>query len=332
MSATLVDLAQTSEDPLLVGVVEMFLQYWNPLMVIPYETIGDLVVKSVRWSTLPTVGYRALNGSYSESTGTFEQQEESLSIIGGDIDVDVQFKGNKSAMIDMMGEQSRMKTKAMSYKVGNDFINGDRATDPLEVDGLAVRLGNLAARQTVSASGTTDSLKVYNSASTLNSFFDALTQGMFALDGGVCNALFADETTIQGIYSAIRRLSVPVRQGEALEFIMGGVKLHIPTLEINGQSIPMFNAGYTDELQTTKVITTTEDPGDGGTDSTTIYLVRWEGERQFSGLQKANLETRPLGELQASPQERVRIEWVMGYANWNDRSLVRINDMKFAAS
>ena len=332
MPATLVDLAQTSEDPLQAGVAEMFLTEWDPFAIIDYATIGDMADRSIRWSTLPTVGYRAINGSYTESTGTFEQQEETLSIVGGDVDVDIQLENNKTQVIDMMGEQTRMKVKALAYHTGNNFVNGDKATDPLEVDGLNIRVGNLPSRQTISFSGTTDSLKVYASASTLNQFFDNLSDALSKLDGGICDFIIADETSVQGIFSAMRRLSVPANQGDMMSLVVGGTTLMFPTLSINGQTIPVVRAGFTDSDQATKVITTTEDPGDGGTDSTSIYFVRTSGERMFKGLQKRDLEVRPIGELQGQPANRVRIEWVYGYSNYNDRCLVVGRDMKFAAS
>lgn len=325
MAATLADLAQVSKDPLYAGVLEQFLQYANMMKIAPWNTIGDLREAISRWSSLPAVAYRAINGTYTEDSGTFEQYEENLSILGHYVDVDVQLEGNKSQMTDMGAQQSAMTMKAISYLVTNDFINGDRATNELEVDGLATRVGNLAARQTVNQ-GLTTSLDVFTSASTINTFFDLLQRGVNRLEGGHCSAMFMDETTLEGIYSAIRRASAPVSLGDFETLVVNGNTWVVPSIKINGQSIPMITMGFTDETEATKIITQTENPGDGGNDCTSIYLVNWDTEYCFRPIQKHDIKVEDLGVLQTTPKRRVWVEWPHGYSNPNNRSIVRVNE------
>ena len=82
---TLIDLAQISKNPLDTGVMELFLMYSDMLKQIPWKTTGDLKVTSVRLASLPDVGYRALSGGYTASSGHFEQMEETMAIAGGDV-------------------------------------------------------------------------------------------------------------------------------------------------------------------------------------------------------------------------------------------------------
>ena len=330
MAATIVDLATTSKEPMQAGVAEMFLQYVDGLKYVSYKTIGDLMTARSRVATLPSVGYRAINGTYSEGTGTFEQMDESLSIIGGEVDVDVQLEGNASQMVSQASAQMEAKVKALSYKVGDDLINGDRASVVLGIDGIKVRVDNLPSRQKIAANGT-DSLKIWNSATTENAFLDFVEEAIDVLDGGVVDCMFADEVAIRGWFSTMRRIGASAGVVDIAPMVIGSGVQNVPTIKIGTRAIKVIRTGFTNETQATKVITTTEDPGDGGNDATSIYFARL-GDDYFTGLQKAAMSVKKLGELQTQPAMRTRIEWVMGYANWNDRALSRLYGLKFAAS
>lgn len=332
MSATMVDLAQTSRDPLQAGVAEMFLMYSDPMKYITYRTIGDMRVAMSRFATLPSVSspYRAINGSYGEGTGTFEQLEEDLSIIGHDIDIDLELEGNRTQMIPQEEAQVDGTMKALTYKMNNDLVNGDRAVDPLGVDGIKVRVGNLAARQTIAGdpAAPTDSLKIYTSAATMNTFLDGIDQAIDCLDGGVCDLILADEAAVRGWFSVVRRIGASAGVVDIAEFVIGDGVQNMPFIKLGTKRIPIAYTGFTDETQATHVITTTEATGDGGTDGTSVYFLRL-GDKYFSGLQKRAMRTKKFDELEASPQKRIRVDWVYGYSNWNDRSIVRHKNLKF---
>ena len=327
MAATIVDLATTSKEPMLAGVAEMFLQYNDGLKYVSYKSIGDILTGRTRVATLPSVGYRAINGSYSEGTATFEQMDESLSIIGGEIDVDVQLEGNASQMVSQATAQTEAKIKALAFKVGNDIINGDKASDPLSVDGLKVRIDNLPSRQLIAANGM-DSLKIYTSAATQNTFLDLIDQAIDVLDGGVVDVVFADEDAIRGWFSVLRRVGIGAGVVDVSPMVIGSGVQNVSTVKMGTRQIKVIRTGFTNYDQATKVITTTEATGDGGTDGTSMYFCRL-GDDYFNGLQKASMTVKSLGELQTQPANRTRIEWVMGYSNWNDRSLVRLKGLKF---
>ena len=332
MAATIVDLATTSKDALQAGVAEMLLMYSDPLKWLNYETIGDLRVAMSRIAVLPTVGYRAINGTYTESTGRFEQLEEDLSIIGGDIDIDLQLEGNKSQLVPMESVMTQAKMKALAYKVNNDLINGDRASDVLAVDGIKIRVGNLPARQTIQATGAATDLAVFASNATLNTFADAIDQAIATIDNGEVSYMICDEVTARGIFSAYRRLNLGVE--DIKPYMSAGKEANggTPSLKIGGKgSIPILVTGFTDESQSTRVMPSTETLGDGSADTASIYFCR-VGKEYFTGLQKHALRTDKFPHLETNPAKRVRIEWPMGYSNWNDRALCRLTGLRFAAS
>ena len=333
MSATMVDLAQTSKDPLLAGVAEMFLMYSDPMKYMTYETIGDLRVAQTLMATLPTWAYRAINGAYTEGTGTFETLEEDLSIIGHDIDIDLELEGNRTQMVPMEATQVKGAMKSLSYRINNDLVNGDAATNPLAVDGLTVRVGNLAARQRIAADAaapTTD-LPVFASAENQNQAMERIDEAISVLDGGQCDLILMDETSLRGLYALVRRVGGTAGMIDYRDFMLGSGVQAVASLKLGPRNINIALTGFTDETQATRVIPLTMDPGDGGNDATAMFFVRL-GKEYFTGIQKRALRTKKFDELEVGPQKRIRLDWPYGYSNWNDRSISRILGLRWQAS
>src|SRR5690606_10621224 len=90
--------------------------------------------------SLPGVAFRGVNEGYEESTGVVNQLTESLSIMGGDADVDRFIQQTRSNINDQRANATAMKTKAAAYKFQDTFFNGDVAVDSKSFDGLKKRL------------------------------------------------------------------------------------------------------------------------------------------------------------------------------------------------
>lgn len=330
---TLVDLAQISKNPLDTGVMELFLMYSDMLRVIPWKTVGDMRVNSVRLASLPDVGFRALNGGYTVGAiAHFEQMEETMGIVGGDVDIEIEFENNSTQIVSMETAQVDAKMQALSYFINNQLVNGDKASDPLGVDGIKVRVGNLGSRQRINLEVATDTLKVFASSANMHTFIDGLEQAMFVLDQGQCDFFLADETTIRAIYQIARRLTYIAT--DVMKLTVSGEELWTPTLKLGNRTIPMIQMGFTDETQATKIIPTNETASDAGTDSTHIYLGRWDKGtgKYFSGIQKHALRTKKFDELQEKPTKRIRIDWPFGFVCWSPRALSALYGFKMAAS
>ena len=156
MAITLTEAAKLSTTDLQKGVLETFVQTSPVLDRIPMLEIEGNAYAYNSEATLPGVEFRAVNGSYSESTGTVNQKSETLAILGGDADVDRFIQQTRSNLNDQRATQTAMKVKAISYKFQDTFINGDSSTDANSFDGLK-KLGFLLMKHRV-ISGT-DSLK-----------------------------------------------------------------------------------------------------------------------------------------------------------------------------
>ena len=138
MALTLVEAAKLAEDPAKSAFIEMFARSSDLLSVIPFVNITGNALAYNREESLPGVGFRGVNEAYTESVGVLNPQTETLSICGGDLDVD-------KFLIKTMGMEQRsihemMKVKAVSLNSTKKFIKGDSTSDPREFDGLQARL------------------------------------------------------------------------------------------------------------------------------------------------------------------------------------------------
>ncbi|HEX8637001.1 MAG TPA: hypothetical protein VF692_02980, partial [Pyrinomonadaceae bacterium] len=88
MALTLAQAALNTQNQLVRGVMETFVQEASVLDRIPLEPIAGNAYAYNEELALPGVEFRAVNAAYSESTGTINQKTESLVILGGDADVD----------------------------------------------------------------------------------------------------------------------------------------------------------------------------------------------------------------------------------------------------
>jgi hypothetical protein len=297
-AVTLAESAKLSQNDLQRGVVETFVIESTVLDRIPLMDIEGNAYAYNEEATLPGVEFRAVNAAYAESTGTVNQKTESLVILGGDADVDrfiVQTRGNLN---DQRATQTRLKVKAATYKFQDAFINGDVAVDANSFDGLKKRL---TGTQVVDAA--TNGLPVLGADDAArHAFLDVLDDAIGRVPG-TPDALYMNKAIRAKLRSSARRLQYWDRQrdefGRSVEFYNGIRMLDIGT-----------------KADGTDIITTTETQGTA-TDSSSIYIVKFgedEGDQAVTGLTNGGVDVRDLGEIDAKPVFRTRIEFYCGLA------------------
>lgn len=310
MAITLVEAAKLSRDDLQRGVIETFIQSSPILDRIPFLQIEGNAYAYNSEGTLPGVEFRAVNGSYSESTGTVNQASEKLVILGGDADVDTFIQKTRSNLNDQRAVQTAMKVKAASYKFQDAFFNGDVAADPNGFDGLKKRL---IGAQVISAPGANGS-PVYGSNADTEAFFAALDDLVAAVPGldASNGAFYANSKLIGKIRAAGRRF--------------GGVE--IVKEDMTGKRIVVWNGIPVLDPGTTSagadILPLTEAKGAGATGS--IYAVKFgqdEGDGGVTGLTNGGVDVRDLGEIDAKPAYRTRIEFFCGVGVFSGRAAAR---------
>jgi len=312
---TLADLAAQEKEPLRKVIMAELLRQSDLIGVIPFEEAKSFDSILVRWKDLPTVAWRNLNEGYTATKGTTEQVTETIYLLGGDIEIDSALKKVKNLLEPVEKTQRKMKMAAMAYEYNDTFINGDLAVDPKQFEGIKKRLAGMGARQTIlaTAAGATVAT-VLATAVTANRFIDDMHRLVSLVEGGATH-LFMNKKTKWGFEACLRRSGLLKTTTDAFErefnTFMGAL---------------IVDVGIQAD-QSTEIITNTEVAADAGADSTSIYAVNMEVGRGCHGIKIGNIDIYdPLkgGEKEAGPQTLLRVDWMVGLANWSDYSIARL--------
>jgi hypothetical protein len=299
MALTLLEAAKLNTgDVYKQGVYEKFAETSDILRILPFESIGGNSLKYNVEETLPGIGFRGVNESYTESTGIINPKTENLAIAGGDLDVD-------KFIIDTMGVSQRsvqeaMKIKALALAWTKTFIKGDNETEPREFDGLQVRL-------------TGDAL-IANHATGAGLSLAKLDEAIDAVDGA---------THILMSKSVRRRLTVAARTAA-----VGGDITY--TIDEFGRQVTNYNGIpvliVDKDNENNDILGFTET----GT-TASIYVVAI-GEGQVSGLENQGMDVRDIGELESKPALRTRVEWYSCFGVFAPRTAARLKNITDAAA
>jgi hypothetical protein len=316
MAMTLNEYSKIAKDNLLGFIADNFLMESNVMQQIVWQTNKQLSVGIPSMDTLPSVSWRKVNAAYSESTGTVKHKTESKYIFGHDIDVDVVIAKASDTIEGARQLQRRMSAKAMAFEFNDVFINGDPASD--EFKGLSKRVDDINAdgytSQYIDGGSTASAGRgmLYDSTER-QYFFDMVNKLIHSIAGHDPDGLLMNSKMLLAFESAARREGLLKKDAD-----MFG-----RTINTYGASnIPLIDIGLKAD-QSTEIITNAEVLS-GGADETSIYAVKY-GENEFLwGLQQEPLSVRDLGEVQTKPVYRDRVEWVVGLAHSNPRSIGRL--------
>jgi hypothetical protein len=292
------------------AVIEEYAANSDILRVLPFENIEGGAYAYNREDTLPAVGFRGINESYPEGTGVINPQVETLSIAGGDLDVD-------QYLIDTHGPQSRsthemMKVKALSLRWTREFIKGDSTTNPRVFDGLQARV-----------TGT----QLMNAGSTSGG--DALSLAM--LDDVID---LVDMPTHIIMNKKMRNLLTAASRTTSITGFINYEQSQLGQRVTTYNGLPILIADYDNEGA--QILGFTEaNPGGGSPASTSIYVVSL-GSSMLTGIQgrsrgQFGVSVRDLGEQDAKPVLRTRIEWNSGFAVLHGRAIARLQGLRSAA-
>lgn len=308
MALTLAQAAVLSQDQLAKGIHEIFVQESSVLDRLPLMPIAGNAYAYDAEATLPGVAFRGVNEAYTESTGTFNQLTEKLSILGGDADVDRFIQQTRSNVNNQRAEQDKLKVKAMSYKFQDSFINGDITVDPKGFDGLKKRL---VGAQVIDA-GTNGIPVVGNGTTDPHAFFDKLDELLAACPGA--DVLYAPRQIRAKVISAGRRIGGV----DMVKEDMTGKRV------AQWQGIPLLDLG--DNLAGTQILPLTETQGSSSA-AGSIYAVRFgtsDGDQAVTGLTNGGVMVDDLGQLQEKPALRTRIEFYCGLAVFGGKGAARL--------
>ena len=318
MAVTLPQAAVLSDDDLQRGIIEVFVQESPVLDRIPFLEIEGNAYAYNKEGSLPGVAFRGVNEAYVESTGTFVQATETLTILGGDADVDTFIVATRGNLNDQRAAQERLKVKAASYKFQDAFFNGDVTVEPKGFDGLKKRL---VGSQVIDA-GANGIPVVGSSQADQFAFFDQLDELLAAVPGLTAEngAIYANRGIQAKVRSAGRRIGgvETVREDATGKRVLtwNGVAFLDPGLNPAGGII----------LPQTETVGT-------ATDTSSIYAVRFgedETDGGVTGLTNGGVKVKDLGELESKPAYRTRIEFFTGVATFGGKAAARLRGIRNA--
>ena len=313
MAVTLVDHAMQSANQ--GKEVQSLIAYWfleesNLAQILPFASNLQLALQITSMNTLPTIGTRKINASFSESSGTFEQKVEGKYIFGHEIDVDtVLVKADPSER----QTQREMSAHAMAFKFNDMFINGNPASD--EFKGIKMRVGDvynagIYTNNYIDAGSATINRGMLYDTTDRQYFMDNISKLIDVTVGHRSSALFMNSKMYLAFEACFRRENV-LRQDKD----MFGRIINVY------QDVPLLRIGVKAD-QSTEVIPLDEDLS-GGSEETSIYSVRFGEKMYLWGLQQEPMTVNDLGEVSDAPVYRDRVQWVVGLGVANPMSIAR---------
>lgn len=305
MALTLIEAAKQTDDLVRQAIIELYASSSEILRVLPFEGIPGNALRYNREETLPGIGFRGINEGYTESTGILNPITETLTIAGGDLDVD-------KFIIDTMGMDQRsvqeaMKVKALALNWTLQFIKGDSTTNPRVFDGLQARItGNQLIAAGSTANG--DALSLMK----LDELIDQVQNPTHLVMNKTMRRLLTQasrDTSVGGF--------ITTSKDEFGRQVYYYADLPILIVENDNTDIQILN--FNEAC-----------PGGGTATGTSIYCVSF-AEGMLTGIQNGGIDARDLGELEAKPAFRTRVEWYAGLSCYHGRAAARLWGIKNAA-
>lgn len=297
---TLLEKAKLCTDPLQRGVIEIFPKTSPVLERLPFFSVSSDSYKYNREETLPNIGFRGINESYTEGTGTLNPVTETLTILGGVSDVDRALVKTQGNINDLRAIHDGLKAKAAALKFTYTFFKGDCTNDPREFDGLEVRLtGDQLIDCGSTASGDTLTL------AKLDELLDAVQGGADCI---FCNKVMR------------RKISALVRAaGQAIETVNDSFGRQLTAYA----GIPI--AVIEEDHEGNEILDFDEECPGGGSDlGTSIYAVKFGVKEFVSGLQCGEMDVIDMGLYSGGVKYRTLIEWITGMACFHGKAAARL--------
>ncbi|OGK08490.1 MAG: hypothetical protein A2Y63_04205 [Candidatus Riflebacteria bacterium RBG_13_59_9] len=298
MALTLAEAAKLENDYLRRGVIETFGEYSPVLADLPFMQVQGNSYRYNLEETLPNVEFRAVNESYTESTGTVTADSESLVIFGGVVDVDRYLQQVRGSINDQRAVQTRLKVKALALAFTREFFEGDSTVDPNSFDGLVKRLSGGQVVTANSGSGNGDVLSL--------EYIDQLIDTVW----GGPDVLYMNKANRRKLVQLARETELVVVEMDAASKVhtyYDGIPVKVVDKDNNNVDILGF-----DETVGTE------------TECSSIYAARYGADEFVCGLSNGGIQVEDLGLIANPPVYRTLIEWYVGLAIFNPKAAARL--------
>src|SRR5690606_39018457 len=123
MAITKAQAATLSNDMLMRGVIETIVKESSILSFLPFMEVTGTSLGYNREASMPDVSFYASGDTWTEATPSWTRQNASLTIIGGDADVDNFLQQTYADTNDLEAEVIASRAKAVAHKFSDTFLN-----------------------------------------------------------------------------------------------------------------------------------------------------------------------------------------------------------------
>ncbi len=298
MAMTLVQAARMTNDVIVQGVAETIIVEAPVLDRLPFN---DLVGSALTWNEenalgAPTTYWYAVGDTWQEATFDTTQKNKTLTVLGGDADIDEFLAQTYRNPNDLVAETLAYKAKAVGLKFTDAFINGDSAVTVNQFDGIKKYIGVTSQRQLAGATGAALTLSM------LDQFLDLVKPGK-------PDVLLVSRRTRRNL-KALWRTS-----GASYEVIDAfGMKL--PAYD----GIPILLDDNISEAEGAET-------GLTGTGFTSMYAIQFGMKRGVVGLTNGGLMVQKVGPLETKNASRYRIKWYCSIAVTRPLGVARLGGL-----
>jgi hypothetical protein len=306
MAFLLGDAAKLTQDMLVRGVIETLITESAVLRYLPFLTVNGSGVTYNQELTLPGASFHGVNGTWTTSEPTIQQQQAALKILGGDADVDAFLQQTYSNKNDITALVVQSKAKATAYSFNQAFFYGDSGVDANTFDGLATAAGTVQTSY-AGLDATHRAFSVGANGATLA--LDHMDQLIDGVKPGKADALFMSKRTRRKL-SSLRRAS-----GNLLE----------TGVDAFGRRA-LFYDGI--PLEIDENIPDTETQGTSTGVCSSIFAVKFGYQMGVCGLQNGSIQVVTVGNLETKDAVRTRIKWYVGLAIFRSIAYARLAGVK----
>jgi hypothetical protein len=234
-----------------VSLTRMFMQLSPFIEELPMKKIVGRTFKYAKESELPTAGWRAINTDWTEGSGRIQQEQEDLFVLGGKVQLDPFIvQTDDGADFENKAIQVKLKTQAISNAFDQAVLEGDDLVDGQTMVGFRRRITGSQVINITTAGGALTIAKL-DELIDLVPFPDSQKR------------IYCNRTMRRKIKTLVDAVGGSVYIPEKRETFgiqpasYAGIPIRI--IERTGDGTTMLDFD--------------EDPGDGVSDSTSIYVV-----------------------------------------------------------
>lgn len=304
---SLLEAAKSGTDQKKRGVIETIIQESPIIEMLPWTTISGNALKHSVEDTLPSVGFRQVNASYSSSYGTDSEHYWGVAILGGEVKVD-------NFLVDVVGSEEDIEAKqwiklakANAMRFDYEAFNGDGTGNGFK--GLKQLIAEGFGQTSVAgANGATLTLDMLDVAHDL------------FRNQGAADAIMINRTLRRKITSLARSSVTGISLIDVGSDVFGR-----QVTQWNGVPMRIIGDVIDGSGNVVAGLPGTEVQGSSGATCASIYFIKF-GEDDVTGLlgKGGSFSVKSFGEQQASPQRMGRLEWYPGMAIFNQYSVVRL--------